>query len=154
MDSKPLVRHSINNTVPETRPDLISVIEEMGFRLTQPRRDVIDVLDTKPDGFGVEEINHALPDVGRATVYRTIRLLLDAGVVCKLVMRDGSTKYSLARVEHHHHLVCVRCGTVEEFLDSTIERLVRAIGAEVSGEILGHRIEFDIICKPCLNSAD
>ena len=69
-------------------------------------------------------------------------------------MRDGSTKYSLARVEHHHHLVCVRCGTVEEFSDSTIERLVRAIGVEVSGEILGHRIEFDIICKTCLDSAN
>jgi Fe2+ or Zn2+ uptake regulation protein len=43
---------------------------------------------------------------------------------------------------------------VEEFLDSTIERLVRAIGAEVSGEILGHRIEFDVICKTCLDYAN
>ncbi|MCH2315160.1 MAG: transcriptional repressor [SAR202 cluster bacterium] len=136
------------------RPDLMSVIEDMGYRITQPRRDVVKLLETKPDGFGAEEINAALPDVGRATVYRTIRLLLDIGVICKLVMRDGSTKYSLARVEHHHHLVCVRCGTVEEFLDSTIERLVRAIGAEVSGEILGHRIEFDVICKTCLDSAN
>ena len=136
------------------RPDLMSVIEDMGYRITQPRRDVVKLLETKPDGFGAEEINAALPEVGRATVYRTIRLLLDIGVSCKLVMRDGSTKYSLARVEHHHHLVCVRCGTVEEFLDSTIERLVRAIGAEVSGEILGHRIEFDIICKTCLDSAN
>ena len=136
------------------RPDLMSVIEDMGYRITQPRRDVVKLLETKPDGFGAEEINAALPDVGRATVYRTIRLLLDIGVICKLVMRDGSTKYSLARVEHHHHLVCVRCGTVEEFLDSTIERLVRAIGAEVSGEILGHRIEFDVICKSCLDSAN
>ena len=136
------------------RPDLMSVIEDMGYRITQPRRDVVKLLETKPDGFGAEEIHAALPEVGRATVYRTIRLLLDIGVICKLVMRDGSTKYSLARVEHHHHLVCVRCGTVEEFLDSTIERLVRAIGAEVSGEILGHRIEFDIICKTCLDSAN
>ena len=133
------------------RPDLMSVIEDMGYRMTQPRRDVVKLLETKPDGFGAEEIPAALPEVGRATVYRTIRLLLDIGVICKLVMRDGSTKYSLARVEHHHHLVCVRCGTVEEFLDSTIERLVRAIGAEVSGEILGHRIEFDVICKTCLD---
>ncbi len=136
------------------RPDLMSVIEDMGYRITQPRRDVVKLLETKPDGFGAEEINAALPDVGRATVYRTIRLLLDIGVICKLVMRDGSTKYSLARVEHHHHLVCVRCGMVEEFLDSTIERLVRAIGAEVSGEILGHRIEFDVICKTCLDYAN
>ena len=83
-------------------------------------------------------------------MYRTIRLLLDAGVICKLAMRDGTTKYSLARIEHHHHIVCVRCGTVAEFRDSTIERLVRSIGEEVSGEILGHRIEFDIVCEDCL----
>jgi Fur family ferric uptake transcriptional regulator len=147
------MRLSINNLAPKIRPDLMSAMQDMGYRLTQPRRDVLELLDAKPDGFDAEEINRALPDVGRATVYRTIRLLLDAGVICKLVMRDGATKYSLAQVEHHHHLVCVSCGTVEEFSDSTIERLVRAIGVEVSGEILGHRIEFDIICKTCLNSA-
>ena len=133
-----------------SRPDLMAVLEDMGHRVTQPRRQVLDLLDLKPDGFDAEEISRELPGVGRATVYRTIRLLLDAGVVCKLALRDGTTKYSLARVEHHHHVVCVRCGTVREFRDSTIERLLRSIGEEVSGEILGHRIEFDILCQDCL----
>ena len=128
----------------------MAVLEDMGLRITQARRQVVELLDRKPDGFGAEEINAELPGVGRATVYRTIRLLLDAGVVCKLALRDGTTKYSLARYEHHHHTVCVRCGTVGEFRDSTIERLVRAIGGEVNGEILGHRIEFDILCRDCL----
>ncbi|MAF54100.1 MAG: transcriptional repressor [Chloroflexi bacterium] len=123
----------------------------MGLRITQARRQVVDLLDRKSDGFGAEEINAELPGVGRATVYRTIRLLLEAGVVCKLALRDGTTKYSLARYEHHHHIVCVRCGTVDEFRDSTIERLVRAIGGEVNGEILGHRIEFDILCQGCMS---
>ena len=144
---------SINYRRRDSRPDLMAVIEDMGHRVTRPRRQVLDLLEHKPDGFDAEEISRELPGVGRATVYRTIRLLLDAGVVCKLALRDGTTKYSLARVEHHHHVVCVRCGTVGEFRDSTIERLVRSIGEEVSGEILGHRIEFDIICQDCLDAA-
>ena len=133
-----------------SRPDLTAAMEDLGHRVTRPRRQVLDLLDLKPDGFDAEEITRELPGVGRATVYRTIRLLLDAGVVCKLALRDGTTKYSLARIEHHHHVVCVRCGTVREFRDSTIERLVKSIGEEVSGEILGHRIEFDIVCRDCL----
>ncbi len=143
---------SINKVRRESRPELIAVIEDMGHRVTWPRRQVLDLLELKPDGFDAEEISRELPGVGRATVYRTIRLLLEAGVVCKLALRDGTTKYSLARVEHHHHVVCVQCGTVREFRDSTIERLVRSIGGEVSGEILGHRIEFDIVCQDCLSA--
>ena len=141
---------SINTDRRNSRPDLMAVMEDMWHRVTRPRRQVLDLLELKPDGFDAEEISRELPGVGRATVYRTIRLLLDAGVVCKLALRDGTTKYSLARVEHHHHVVCVRCGTVREFRDSTIERLARSIGEEVSGEILGHRIEFDIVCQDCL----
>ena len=141
---------SINYQRRDSRPELTAVVEDMGHRVTAPRRQVLELLALKPDGFDAEEISRELPGVGRATVYRTIRLLLEAGVVCKLALRDGTTKYSLARVEHHHHVVCVRCGTVREFRDSTIERLVRSIGEDVSGEILGHRIEFDIVCNDCL----
>ncbi len=147
------MRLSINYQSTNLQRDLTAVIEDMGLRITQARRQVVDLLDRKSDGFGAEEINAELPGVGRATVYRTIRLLLEAGVVCKLALRDGTTKYSLARYEHHHHTVCVRCGTVGEFRDSTIERLVRAIGGEVNGEILGHRIEFDILCQDCISTS-
>ena len=108
------------------------------------------MLEDKSDGFSAEEISSELPGVGRATVYRTIKLLLEAGVICKLVLPDGGSKYSLARVEHHHHTLCIRCGTVGEFRDATIERLVRAIGEDISGEIVGHRMEFDIVCEQCL----
>ena len=133
-----------------TRPDLLAVLEDRGYRLTAPRRSVISLLDRKEEGFSAEEICAELPGVGRATVYRTIKLLLEAGVICKLAMLDGAPKYSLARVEHHHHAVCVHCGTVGEFRDATIERLMRTIGGDISGEIVGHRMEFYIVCRDCL----
>ena len=139
--------------VQQTRPDLLAVLEDRGHRMTGPRRSVIDRLGDKAEGFSAEEICDELPGVGRATVYRTIKLLLEAGVICKLALPNGAPKYSLARFEHHHHTVCVRCGNVGEFRAATIERLIRAIGADIPGEILGHRIEFYITCHQCGEAA-
>ena len=133
----------------QARPDLLAVLEDRGYRVTEPRRSVVELLDRKEEGFSAEEICGELPYVGRATVYRTIKLLLEAGVICKLALPNGAPKYSLARIEHHHHTVCVTCGTVSEFRDATIERFLRTIGSDISGEIVGHRMEFYIICQQC-----
>ena len=131
------------------RLDPLSVLEDSGYRITEPRRSVVRLLMEKEDGFTAEEVSDELPNVGRATVYRTIKLLQESGVICKLAMPDGTPLYSMARVEHHHHTVCVRCGNIGEFRHVTIERLLRAIGREVSGEIVGHRIEVFINCEEC-----
>lgn len=131
------------------RPDLLAVLEDGGYRITAPRRSVIAALGRKDEGFTAEELCDELTDVGRATVYRTIKLLQKSGVICKLSMPDGAPKYSLARVEHHHHTVCVKCGAVGEFRHATIERLLRAVGREISGEIVGHRLEVFTMCGVC-----
>ena len=141
------------STVTRAKPDLLAVLEDRGHRSTGPRRDVVRVLEGKDEGFSAEEVSRELPRVGRATVYRTIRLLLDAGVLCKLSHPSGAPKYTLARVEHHHHTLCLTCGTVGEFRDVTIERLLRAIGDDISGDIVGHRIEFYITCEQCRKRA-
>ena len=134
---------------PIVRPDLLAVLEDGGYRITEPRRNVIAALDNKKEGFTAEELCNELPSVGRATVYRTIKLLQRSGVICKLAMPDGAPRYSLARVDHHHHTVCVRCGTIGEFKHATIERLLRAVSQEVTGEIVGHRLEVFISCEDC-----
>ncbi len=128
----------------------MAILEDHGYRSTAPRRAVVDILRRKEDGFTAEEIIDDLPGIGRATVYRTIRLLLEAGVLCKLALPDGAPKYTLSTVEHHHHTICVRCGTVDTFRDTTMERLMRAIGDDVSGDIVGHRIEVYVTCGRCL----
>ncbi len=131
------------------RPDLLAALEDGGYRITTPRRSVIAALERKGEGFSAEELCEELPAVGRATVYRTIKLLQGEGVICKLAMPDGAPKYSMARVEHHHHTVCVKCAAVGEFRHATIERLLRAIGQEISGEIVGHRLEVFTVCSEC-----
>ena len=146
--------HYIMSLLKTREPDLLVTLEDRGYRLTRPRREVADLLSRKQEGFSAEEVYSDLSDVGRATVYRTIKLLLEAGVLCKLALPDGGSKYSLSRVEHHHHTVCVDCGTVGEFRDSIVERVLRTVGADIPGKIVGHRMEFYITCQDCLSKLD
>ena len=137
---------------PAPRPspsELLTILEDHGYRPTNQRRDVVSLLESKEVGFTVEELTEELIGVGRATVYRTIKLLLDAGVLCKVSLADGTPKYIVARREHHHHTVCVKCDTVGEFRSSTVERVLRTIGGDIPGRIVGHRMEIFLICDNC-----
>ena len=130
--------------------DLLAVLEGLGYRSTAPRKAIAKLLEQKQDTFTLDSLSEELPLVGRATVFRTVKLFLGAGVVCKLATIDGSQLYSLCRVgHHHHHSVCVECGAVEEFRAAAVERLIRAISAEVPGEVIDHRIELYVVCGSC-----
>ena len=134
--------------------DIMAVLEDRGYRPTAPRRAIIQILEGKHEGFTAEEIGSELPGVGRATIFRTIKLLMEVGVVCRLNLLDGAPKYSLSRVGHHHHTVCVRCGIVGEFRATTVERLMRGFGNNIPGEIVGHRIELYVICDKCTSGEE
>ena len=139
-------------TLLTSRPEIMAILEDRGYRSTAPRRAIIRVLDGKHEGFTAEEIVNELPGVGRATIFRTLKLLMEVGVICKLNLLDGAPRYSLSRVEHHHHTVCVRCGNVGEFRAATVERLMRTLGDDIPGDIVGHRIELYVTCDHCLRS--
>ena len=131
-------------------PNLMKVLENGGYRATAPRKAIVNLLERKHESFTTEALSEELPWVGRATVYRTIKLFLDAGVVCKVPMMDGARVYSLTRVGHrHYHSVCVRCGGVGEFKAATFDRLLRAIGADIPGKIVDHRIALYVACDYC-----
>ena len=130
--------------------NLMAAIEELGYRTTAPRRAIARLLDQKQDSFTLEALSEELPSVGRATVFRTVKLLLEAGAVCKLATINGSQKYRVCRIgHHHHHSVCVQCGAVEEFRTPAVEGLISAISAEYPGEVIDHRIELYVVCGLC-----
>ena len=132
------------------RINLMAVLEGLGHRSTAPRKAIAELLEQKQDSFTAEALSEELPSVGRATVFRTIKLLLEAGAVCKLATIDGSQMYSLCRIgHHHHHSVCIQCGAVEEFRAAAVERLLSAIGDEIPGEVIDHRIELYVVCGYC-----
>ena len=134
----------------DPRPNIIAVLEDQGFRSTAPRRAIIRILENKQDGFTAEEISRDLPGVGRATIFRTIKLLMEGGLVCRLNLADGAPKYSLSRIGHHHHTVCVQCGTVGDFRAAMVEQLMSTLADDIPGHVVGHRIELHIICDGCI----
>ena len=136
-------------TIEVRNPNILAALENQGYRSTLPRREIVENLENRSDGFTAEDLVRDLPHIGRATIFRTIKLLLEAGIICKLSLINGEPRYSLAHAEHHHHTICVDCGAVGEFHAGTVERVLRLIGSEVGGSIVGHRIELYISCAEC-----
>ena len=128
---------------------LIDAIGARRYRITHPRRRVIASIAEKDTNFTAEELHAELNGVGRATVYRTIKLLVEQGLLCKISLPDGSPRYMLTMSGHHHHLVCVSCGLVSEFHESEIEQLLSEWEASGKGTVVGHRIEVYVVCTAC-----
>ena len=130
--------------------NLLDVINNNGLRLTAPRKLIVEHLTGKDSGFTADEIKSGLPSVSRATVFRTLKLLLDADVICRVATIDGVPRYAVSKGEHHHHTVCIRCDKVGEFKDSMIEKLLDTLSPDIPGQIIGHNIEFHIVCNDCI----
>lgn len=119
-----------------------------GWRLTPSRRRVVEESLKREAPFTAEEVWGASPSVGRATVYRTLRLLTDLGVLCKVVMEDGTPRYRPSVGAHHHHLVCVTCGQVEEFAHC-VEAVLESLRRRTGFRLLNHRMEVYGLCPRC-----
>ena len=132
--------------------DLDLVIERLelrGNRITASRRRVIQTVLDSPTHFTVEDVLRHVPDVGRATVFRTMKMLLDLNVVCRVLMEDGSLHYRLSTSGHHHHLVCRSCGRVEDFSACDVASLVGELARNTGYEIEGHWLEVYGTCGSC-----
>jgi len=133
---------------------VVQRLEEQRHRITPPRLAVVTALLDRSGHFSVDDILSRLPEVGRATVFRTMKLLSEMGVLCRVLLEDGSLRYRVShRQDHHHHLVCVSCASVQE-LDACIDPDVLGDLARSTGyEIEGHWLEFFGRCAACRNSA-
>jgi Fur family ferric uptake transcriptional regulator len=120
-----------------------------GHRVTDTRRSVIEALVEAPAHFTVEDIMRLAPSIGRATIFRTMKLLLDLNVVCRVLMEDGSLHYRLSARGHHHHLVCRSCGRVEDFSTCDVSSLVTQLTQSTAFAIEGHWLEVYGKCAAC-----
>lgn len=118
-------------------------------RVTGPRRAVLDAVASAGAPFTIEEIAATLPEVGRATVFRTVKLLQESGLVCRMTLEDGGVRYQLSRSGHHHHLICGECGRVEEFSDARLDALIEETAAAVRFRLDGHSLELYGRCPAC-----
>ncbi len=126
---------------------------EKGLKMTDQRRTISRVLSDATDHPDVEEVYRravALDEnISIATVYRTVKLLEDAGVLERLDFGDGRARFEEARDEHHHHLIDVQSGRVVEFQCEELEALKVRIASELGYDLLGHRLElYGVPVKP------
>jgi Fur family ferric uptake transcriptional regulator len=131
-------------------------------RWTMPREAVLKLLSRSPKHMSAQEIYASLhrsyPGMGLSTVYRTLDLLARMGIVTKLILGDGQSRYefkSNEKEEHHHHLICTNCGKIfdySEFLDEEL-RLVKKteerLAKKYDFKIFDHNIEFLGLCNKC-----
>ena len=124
---------------------IIERCEAKGLRLTEQRRTIAQVLEGADDHPDVEELyaraSAADPRISLATVYRTVKLFEEAGILEKLEFGDGRARYEDAERDHHDHLIDIQSGEVIEFVDAEIEALQEKIAAKLGYELRGHKLE-------------
>lgn len=133
----------MNPDNPQSR--LERLCAERGMRMTGQRRVIARVLSEASDHPDVEELHRRAmamdPGISLATVYRTVRLLEEAGILSRHDFGDGRARYEEAPEEHHDHLIDVKSGRVIEFNDPEIEALQERIAARLGYRLVGHRLE-------------
>ena len=137
-------------------------LKQKGYKLTPQRRSIVDtIVDSEGKHLTAEEIYDEVkkkcPEIGLATVYRTILLLEQIGIVSKIHLNDGCSRYELVHEdeEHrHHHLICNDCKKVIEVQDDLLEELEERIRNTYGFDILDHSVKFFGICSECKNKKE
>jgi Fur family transcriptional regulator, ferric uptake regulator len=125
--------------------DIEALCAERGLRITEQRRVIARVLSEATDHPDVEALHERAstidPKISIATVYRTVRLFEEAGILDKHDFGDGRPRYEAAPEAHHDHLIDVESGKVIEFVDPELEALQRQIAEKLGYRLVDHRME-------------
>lgn len=132
-------------------------LKQKGYKLTPQRRSIVDtIVDSEGKHLTAEEIYDEVkkkcPEIGLATVYRTILLLEQIGIVSKIHLNDGCSRYELVHSDEthrHHHLICNKCNNVIEVEDDLLEDLEEEIQTKYDFKILDHSVKFYGYCSKC-----
>jgi len=132
-------------------------LREKGYKITAQRQAILDVLSLNegkhlsPEEI-YEEVKKSNPDIGLATIYRTLLLLETMELVYKLDLDDGCSRYELNRSNEdhrHHHLICTVCGKVDEVKEDLLESLEEQILKDNGFLVKDHRVKFYGYCRDC-----
>jgi Fur family ferric uptake transcriptional regulator len=137
------------------------ILKQKGLKVTNQRVRVLEVLSNSNDKhLTAEEIYEIIkvdyPEIGLATVYRTIQLLLELNLIDRINLDDGFVRYEIGNMDansekhHHHHLICLDCGKVVSFEDDLLDELEKRIMDNVSFKVFDHEVKLYGKCKDCL----
>ncbi|MBQ7478901.1 MAG: transcriptional repressor [Selenomonadaceae bacterium] len=146
-----------------TMEDLRQKLQERQHKMTPQRQIVLQIfLDHPGEHLSAEDVHGILRDnhseIGLATVYRSLELLSDLGILQKMEFGDGCSRYEVNAIDpdthHHHHLICTKCGKVTEFEDDLLENLEQDIESKSGFRIMNHQVKFFGYCKECQDSVE
>ncbi len=139
----------------EIKREFTKFLKRKNMKVTQSRLDLIDLIADYGKHFEVEELVNWIAmqsdkTVSRSTIYRTIKLLQEFGVIKEVIKQGSRTIYEfVAGKAHHDHLVCVECGKIIEFVNEDIEKLQDEVCDQYDFQPLHHRLEIFGICADC-----
>jgi Fur family transcriptional regulator, ferric uptake regulator len=147
----------MSKLTPQEIEKLKDNLKNKGYKLTPQRRAVVDIIIRNEGSHLTTEevydlVKQDCPEIGLATVYRTVQLLEDIGVICKLDLNDGCNRYELVHDDEyhqHHHLICTSCGKVTEVEGDLLEILEHDIQSKYNFQIKNHSVKFYGICSEC-----
>jgi len=129
----------------DKKSKLEALCAERGLKMTEQRRVIARVLSDSTDHPDVEAVHKRAtaidPNISIATVYRTVRLFEEAGILAKHDFGDGRARYEETPDEHHDHLIDIQTGKVIEFHNDEIEELQQRIADKLGFRLVGHRLE-------------
>ncbi|MFH0914394.1 MAG: Fur family transcriptional regulator [Chloroflexota bacterium] len=137
-----------------TEKKLSVALKKQGYKMTPQRRAVLNVVAASHSHLSPGEIHQQVrqehPNIGVVTVYRTLEVLVELGLVCQVHAGGSSRSYLLRRpAEHHHHLVCSGCGTVVDFTYCEMKELEERLSHETGFKVEEHLLECFGRCPNC-----
>ena len=149
--------------MPDRQERFKTLLKANGLKITTQRIAIMEVLEERPnEHLTAEEIYECVkakyPEIGLATVYRTIQLLSELNLIDKLNLDDGFVRYEIGKQgngesnHHHHHLICLGCGKVLTFQDDLLETLEQKIQNTMEFQIVDHEVKFYGYCENCQKS--
>jgi Fur family ferric uptake transcriptional regulator len=137
--------------------DLRQMFKDRQYKLTAQRQTILQAFINHPENhLSAEDVYNIVkfdtPDIGLATVYRTLELLSDLEILQKIDFGDGRHRYEINKTSephHHHHLICLSCGQVREFEDDLLETLETAVARKSNFKIVDHQLKFYGYCQEC-----
>lgn len=129
-------------------------LKKAGLKVTVPRQKILEILENAQEHhLSAEDIYKSLleagEDIGLATVYRVLTQFEAAGLVARHYFESGQSVFELDHGTHHDHLVCVKCGRVEEFVDHQIEKRQQEIAAKAGYAMTDHSLNIYGVCGGC-----
>ena len=135
----------ISRTMTNPKPNLEALCANKGMRMTEQRRIIARVLTDSADHPDVEELYRRCAEIDKhisiSTVYRTVKLFEDAGIIERHDFREGRARYEQIPNAHHDHLINVRTGQVIEFQSEEIEKLQAEVARRLGYKLVDHRLE-------------